>query len=269
MISFPPCKINLGLNIIAKRADGYHDVETCFYPVPWTDILEVIEANHFSFSSSGTPIPGDGDQNLCVKAYWLLQKDFDLSPVAIHLHKVIPTGAGLGGGSSDAAHTLTCINKLFNLGLSANRLKSYAAKLGSDCSFFIEPKPMLGQSRGELLSPLDVDLKGYYLILVNPQLHVSTAEAYAGVLPQVPLQRIEKILKSKPIAQWKNFLQNDFEESVFRKYPLIKEIKESLYELDALYVAMSGSGSTVFALFNYQVDLRKWFSGMTYWAGSL
>ena len=269
MISFPPCKINLGLNIIAKRADGFHTIETCFYPVPWSDILEIVPANEFNFSCSGSIIPGSANQNLCVKAYQLLQKDFDLPPVSIHLHKIIPTGAGLGGGSSDAAHTLRLINSIFNLQLSTGTLITYASQIGSDCSFFIEDRPMLGEGRGEILTSIDVDLKGYYLILINPNVHVSTAEAYAGVVPKIPTYDIKYVLKNFAVEQWKNVLVNDFEESVFRKYKLLKEIKESLYELDATYASMSGSGSTIFALFNYQLDLRKWYPEMTYLARSL
>jgi 4-diphosphocytidyl-2-C-methyl-D-erythritol kinase len=269
MISFPPCKINLGLNIISKRADGYHDIETCFYRVPWQDILEIVPSKDFLFSSSGIPIPGAIDENLCVKAYLLLQKDFDLPAVAMHLHKIIPTGAGLGGGSSDAANVLKLLNSIFSIQLTDEQLKAYAAKLGSDCSFFIDDKPMFGQGRGELLTPLALDLKGYYLVLVNPNVMVSTADAYASVLPQIPLRSIKTILENNEVEHWRGLLQNDFEESIFKKYPLIGEIKERFYKLGALYACMSGSGSTVFGLFNYQADLLKFFPDMTYWAGNL
>jgi 4-diphosphocytidyl-2-C-methyl-D-erythritol kinase len=268
MISFPPCKINLGLNIISKRADGYHDIETCFYPVPWTDILEIIPSKEFSFTSSGTPIPGANDQNLCVKAYQLLQQDFDLPPVSIYLHKIIPTGAGLGGGSSDAAYTLKILNSVFDIQLGTQQLKEYASKLGSDCSFFIESKPMFGEGRGDLLTAINIDLKGYYLVLVNPNVHVSTAQAYAGVVPQMPPHGSKAILK-KPVNQWRHLLSNDFELSVFKQHPLIGEVKDSLYAQGAAYASMSGSGSTVFGLFAYQVDLKDHYVGMTYWAGNL
>ena len=268
MISFPPCKINLGLNIISKRADGYHDIETCFYPVPWTDILEIVPSKEFSFTSSGTPIPGANDQNLCVKAYQLLQQDFDLPPVSIHLHKIIPTGAGLGGGSSDAAYTLKILNSVFDIQLGTQQLQEYASKLGSDCSFFIESKPMFGEGRGNLLTAINIDLKGYYLVLVNPNVHVSTAQAYAGVVPQMPPYGSKAILK-KPVNQWRHLLSNDFEQSVFKQHPLIGEVKDSLYAQGAAYASMSGSGSTVFGLFAYQVDLKDQYVGMTYWAGNL
>jgi 4-diphosphocytidyl-2-C-methyl-D-erythritol kinase len=268
MISFPPCKINLGLNIISKRADGYHDIETCFYPVPWTDILEIVPSKEFSFTSSGTPIPRANDQNLCVKAYQLLQQDFDLPPVSIHLHKIIPTGAGLGGGSSDAAYTLKILNSVFDIQLGTQQLQEYGSKLGSDCSFFIESKPMFGEGRGDLLTAINIDLKGYYLVLVNPNVHVSTAQAYAGVVPQMPPYSSKTILK-KPVNQWRHLLSNDFEQSVFKQHPLIGEVKDSLYAQGAAYASMSGSGSTVFGLFAYQVDLKDQYVGMTYWAGNL
>ncbi len=268
MISFPPCKINLGLNIISKRADGYHDIETCFYPVPWTDILEIVPSKEFSFTSSGTPIPGANDQNLCVKAYQLLQQDFDLPPVSIHLHKIIPTGAGLGGGSSDAAYTLKILNSVFDIQLGTQQLQEYASKLGSDCSFFIESKPMFGEGRGELLTEISLDLRGYFLVLISPNVHVSTAQAYAGVVPQIPPYSCKRILK-KPVNQWRQILSNDFEQSVFKRHPLIGEVKDSLYARGAAYASMSGSGSTVFGLFAYQVDLKDQYVGMTYWAGNL
>ena len=257
------------MNIISKRADGYHDIETCFYPVPWTDILEIVPSKEFSFSSSGTPIPGNSDHNLCVKAYQLLRKDFDLPPVSIHLHKIIPTGAGLGGGSSDAAYTLKILNSIFDIQLTTQTLEEYASRLGSDCSFFIEAKPLLGEGRGEILKTTTVNLKGYYLMLVKPSIHVSTAEAYAGVVPQIPFFSIRNCVEQKPVSEWRNSLKNDFEESVFKNYPIIGEIKNTLYDNGAVYASMSGSGSTVFGLFKFQIDLHEQFAGMTYWAGSL
>ena len=269
MVSFPPCKINLGLNVIAKRSDGYHDIETCFYPLPWNDVLEIIPAKEMSFSSSGISIPGKHEDNLCLKAYDLLKKDFDLPPVSIHLHKVIPTGAGLGGGSSDAAYAFKLLNTIFDLQLSMAALKEYASRLGSDCSFFIESKPMLGEGRGELLHAIALDLRGYFLVLVNPDVHVSTAEAYAGVVPQLSFYNIKNVLEYTPMVEWKRIVKNDFEESVFIKYPLIREIKNALYSKGAIYASMSGSGSSVFGLFSYQLDLRNEFKRLTYWAGSL
>lgn len=268
MVVFPHCKINLGLQIVSKRADGYHNIETCFYPVPWTDILEIIKAEKFSFSSSGLDIPGNPEDNLCIKAYRLLQRDFNLSPVQIHLHKVIPAGAGLGGGSSDAAFTLRTLNSIFNLGFSAQQLLTYAAQLGSDCSFFVEDKPMLGSGRGEILSEVNLSLKGMFLILVKPDIHVSTASAFAGIKPKQSNASLSEIL-SLPLSEYRSVLINDFEESVFQKYPSIASIKESMYQHGALYASLSGSGASVFGIFNSPVDLKNYFPGMVYWMGML
>lgn len=267
MVVFPHCKINLGLHVISKRDDGYHNIETCFYPVPWRDVLEIIKSNQFSFSQSGLTIPGNAGENLCVKAYQLLQKDFNLTPVQIHLHKVIPTGAGLGGGSSDAAFTLRALNSIFNLNLSQTALKSYAAQLGSDCTFFIDDKPMLASGRGEILSETSLSLKGKYLVIIKPDIHVSTAEAYSGVRPKQPAQSISKII-NEAIPNWKADLSNDFEESVFKNHSSIKEIKAKLYLHGARYASMSGSGAAVFGIFDYPADLHDFFEGV-YWSGEL
>lgn len=253
MISFPPCKINLGLNIIEKRSDGFHNLETCFYPIPFTDIVEILPSKEVTFVPTGASIPGSTVDNLCLQAYQLLKKDFDLLPVEIHLHKVIPTGAGLGGGSSDAAHTLRLLNTIFSLNLSAQQLQHYAQQLGSDCAFFIEDKPMLGTGRGEILSPVKLTLKGKFLVLVKPSVHVSTAEAYKGIKPYRSSQSIKSIIETIPMQEWKNFLKNDFEESIFKSYPVIREHKENLYAQGAVYAAMSGSGSSVFGIFDNPV----------------
>jgi 4-diphosphocytidyl-2-C-methyl-D-erythritol kinase len=263
MVYFPPCKINLGLHIISKRPDGFHDLETCFYPVPWTDILEIIPAKELAFTSSGNIIPGRGEDNLCLKAYHLLKEDFDIAPVKIHLHKIIPIGAGLGGGSSDAAYTLRLLNDIFNLSLSVDQLKAYASKLGSDCSFFIQDKPMLGTGKGEVLTEVEVNLKGYYLVIVKPAIHVSTQEAYAGIMPKRPETKISEIVK-QPVNNWKSILKNDFEESIFKKHPAIAQIKDELYSNGAIYASMSGSGSSVFAIFEESVQLKKEFVEMDY-----
>jgi len=267
MVSFPPCKINLGLQIINKRADGYHDLETCFYPVPWTDILEVIKSNSFDFTSSGDLIPGSPEDNLCVKAYELLRKNFNLPSVKIHLHKIIPTGAGLGGGSSDGAYTLRILNSVFDLQLSQDRLMYYAAQLGSDCSFFVQDNPMIGSGRGEVLAQKGDVLKGKYLALVKPGIHVSTAEAYSGIQPKKPVHSIDFLLQ-QPVEKWKFLLKNDFEETVFGKFPEIKEIKDRLYAQGALYASMSGTGSAVFGIFDSEIGLSD-FHGMTKWSGLL
>src|SRR5688572_1822588 len=242
MISFPPCKINVGLNVVLKRTDGYHEIETCFYPLPWTDILEIIVSDTLEFTQSGLDIPGQPEDNLCVKAYELLRADFNLKPVKIHLHKIIPTGAGLGGGSSDAAHTLRLLNKLFELRIDNSVLSKYASHLGSDCAFFVQDKPMIGKGRGEILSASSVSLAKKFLVIIKPAVHVSTAEAYAGIAPRRPVKLVDEILNEQPLHNWKDSLGNDFEQSVFDKYPAIKSIKDQLYRQGAIYASMSGSG---------------------------
>jgi 4-diphosphocytidyl-2-C-methyl-D-erythritol kinase len=268
MVSFPPCKINLGLNIISKRPDGYHNLETLFYPVPWTDILEIIPATSLSFQSTGHSIPGKVEDNICLKAYEVLKKDFPIEPVQIHLHKIIPMGAGLGGGSSDGAHTLRLLNSLFELNLNAEQLKNYAAQLGSDCSFFIDDQPMLGSGRGEVLSNISFSLSGKFIVIVKPDIHVSTVEAYASITPQTPSLPISKCIQL-PVGEWKNKLVNDFEKSVFTKYPLIKKLKEEMYSAGATYASMSGSGSSVFGIFDAPVILPEIFKPMIHWSGKL
>jgi 4-diphosphocytidyl-2-C-methyl-D-erythritol kinase len=268
MVAFPPCKINLGLHILYKRTDGYHALETCFYPVPWTDILEVIPSDTLAFSQSGDAIPGDPHDNLCLRAYHLLQKDFTLPPVRIHLHKIIPTGAGLGGGSSDGAYTLRLLNDLFNLNLAPTALAAYAAQLGSDCAFFTQDTPQLGTGRGEILTPVDISLKGRFLVLAKPPIHVSTAEAYAGITPATPATGLTQILAQEPLAAWKEKLHNDFEASVFARHPPIQALKENLYRAGALYASMSGSGAAVFGIFDQGVDLA-FDPGVAHWSGVL
>jgi len=268
MVSFPHCKINLGLHVLSKRSDGYHNIETCFYPVPRTDILEIISSKEFSFTSSGIKIDGDTDSNLCVKAFQLLQQEFGIGEAKIHLHKIIPMGAGLGGGSADAAYTLLLANDIFNLQLTKTELKNFAAQIGSDCAFFIEDQPMIGSGRGEILTPTSVSLKNYFLVLVKPNVHVSTADAYAGIIPKQTEKSIQEILKL-PIQEWKEKLTNDFEETIFKKHSIIKEVKEKLYSLGAMHASMSGSGASVFGIFENAVDLKNDFAGMDYWAGEL
>jgi 4-diphosphocytidyl-2-C-methyl-D-erythritol kinase len=266
MVVFPPCKINLGLHIIRKRPDGYHDIETCFYPLPWTDILEAIPSSAFQFTQTGLPIDSAPELNLCVRAYHALKADHEFTPPHIHLHKIVPMGAGLGGGSADAAFTLVLINEIGKLGLSREKLNEYAAALGSDCSFFVDPRPQMGLGRGEQLQPASVSLKGYFLVIVKPPVHVSTRDAYAGVTPAMPAQPLPEILR-QPVHLWRNSLVNQFEESVFARYPLIREAKEEMYRQGAAYASMSGSGASVFGIFSSEVNLRSAFPGMTYWAG--
>lgn len=254
MISFPNAKINLGLNIISKREDGYHNIESIFYPVGCKDILEVIESTELLFQSSGIEIPGDSTQNLCLKAYNLLKKDFDIPPVTIHLHKVIPIGAGLGGGSSDAAFTLKVLNNLFQLNISNKKLETYARLLGSDCAFFIENKPVFAMEKGDVFEDINLTLDSFFIVLVNPNIHISTAEAYAGITVNNTFPSPIDIIKN-PMPKWKGELKNDFELSIAKKYPEIESIKNKLYSLGALYSAMTGSGSTVFGIFDKLPEL--------------
>ena len=250
MVLFPNSKINLGLNIIGKRSDGYHDLETVFYPIGLKDAIEVIEKPVFQFATSGSAINGNDNTNLCVKAYDLLKKEFPkLPPIQLHLHKAIPIGAGLGGGSADGAFTLKALNKKFRLELSQKQLIDYSSQLGSDCPFFIINKPCYAEGRGEILEEIELDLSGYKFILVHPGIHISTAWAFANINPGKPIMRIKEIIK-KPPALWKHELKNDFEEPVFNKYPEIKKIKDDLYSAGAVYAAMSGSGSSVYSIFD-------------------
>ena len=257
MISFPNAKINLGLNIIRKREDGYHNIESCFYPIPWHDSLEVIEAASFTFNAHGLDIPGGQDTNLCVKAYDLLKADFDIPPVEIHLLKQIPMGAGLGGGSADGAFTLKLINGLFKLNLSNSQLETYSIELGSDCPFFIQNKPSIAAGRGEVLTPIELDLSGYHLAIQNPGIYISTKEAYSGVALSHEPHSIEKII-SQPIKDWKELLSNDFEASIFTSYPKIASLKDEMYDAGALYTAMTGSGSTIYGIFEEAPKATGW-----------
>ncbi len=272
MILFPNCKVNLGLNITRKRADGFHDLETIFYPLALNDALEIIQSpnaaveesyssfpaimqgpfkfDDVEFSSSGLNIQGDPSHNLCIRAYQLLKKDFPtLPPIKMHLHKTIPMGAGLGGGSSDGAFALKLLNQKFNLGLSNNVLQQYALQLGSDCPFFILNTPCIARGRGELLQPMSLDLSGWHFLLVHPSIHVSTSDAFSSIIPAEPAESIEQIIKLPPV-QWKNSLKNDFEAPVFKRFPELAAIKQSLYDHGASYASMSGSGSSLYGIFS-------------------
>ncbi len=268
MVTFPGCKINLGLHVLKRRPDGYHAIHTCFYPVPWTDVLEALPGQEFSLTCTGLPIPGPTENNLCVKAYGLLKKDFALPPVQAHLHKLVPMGAGLGGGSADAAQFLRIVNELFSLGLTQERLSYYASQLGSDCAFFLYPTPALGSGRGEILDPIAVSLKGLYLVIVSPTVHVSTAEAYAGVTPGPPQEELRTTL-ARPVSEWKDNLVNDFEKSIFLRFPELPAIKKQLYDSGALYACMSGSGSSIFGLFDQPVNREELFPTSMGWSGWL
>jgi 4-diphosphocytidyl-2-C-methyl-D-erythritol kinase len=255
MIVFPNCKINLGLNILRKRAEGYHDLETIFYPIPLTDVLEITEYNQppsnfaIPFTISGLKIQGEASSNICIKAFRLLKREFPRMPfVQIHLHKVIPSGAGLGGGSADAAFTLKLLNEKFNLGISIQQLKEYAAELGSDCPFFILNKPCFAAGRGELLEEIEVNLSAYKFVIVNPGIHIDTGRAFLNIKPSIPEKSIKEIIAG-PIERWKDELTNDFEKTLFKKHYEIVDIKDELYRRGAVYASMSGSGSTVYGIF--------------------
>lgn len=253
MLLFPNAKINLGLQVTSKRKDGYHNIITCLLPVPLYDALEMVPAKKISMVITGTPIPGDNNDNLILNAYRLLRKDFnDLPPVAIHLHKTIPVGAGLGGGSANAAFALKLMNKLFDLYLEDWFLEEYASQLGSDCSFFIDNTPKIATGRGEILNPVQLDLKDKWLVLVNPSIHIGTKEAYSGLVPHASKYDLSEILQNQSL--WKDHLVNDFEESVFKKFPKIEIIKQSLYDKGAFYSSLSGSGATVFGLFDHEPE---------------
>lgn len=266
MIVFPNCKINLGLNILNKRSDGYHNLETIFYPIPLTDSLEIIENRQtvksptFPFTTSGIPISGKPSSNLCVKAYRLLKQDFpDMPGVKIHLHKIIPSGAGLGGGSADAAFSLKVMNELFKLQLTNEQLIHYAAKLGSDCPFFIINKPCFASGRGEILEEIQLDLSLFKFIIVNPRIHIDTGRAFLNMTPSKPEKTVKEIIAG-PLKSWKDELINDFEKIIFQQHHEIMEIKDSLYRNGAIYASMSGSGSTVVGIFPKDQPLQLSFS---------
>ena len=268
MILYPNAKLNLGLRVTEKRPDGFHNLETVFVPFAGLqDILEIAEADHFSFSAYGKPyeLPDNNLENeICVRAWRLLEADFQLPPVAIHLCKNIPIGAGLGGGSADGAFTLIGLNKLFQLNLSTQQLLAYAARLGSDCPFFVLNQPMYGTGRGDELTAFSSDSieevltgKAYEIRLITPDIHVSTPQAYRGITPRRPFgtqkPAEEKDLREilcQPVSTWADSLENDFEKTVFQCHPQLAQLKNDLYEQGAIYAAMSGSGSTLFGIFN-------------------
>ena len=258
MITFPNAKINLGLNIVEKRPDGYHNLETIFYPINLQDALEVTRRENndkeYTLHISGAPLEGEPEDNLVVKAYKLLKKDYPgLLPVDIHMYKHIPAGAGLGGGSSDAACMIKLLNDKFSLGLSTERMEEYAVKLGADCSFFIRNKPVFATGIGNLFEPVELSLKGYHIILIKPDIFVSTRDAFAEIKPVRPAVSLKEIVR-QPMETWKNSMKNDFEDSVFKKFPEIAAIKDELYDLGAVYAAMSGSGSSVYGIFKAPIE---------------
>lgn len=281
VIVFPNCKINLGLRVLAKRGDGYHHIETVFYPIPLKDVVELlqqettrpesenqlnlteIKEKNVAYQSAtasmyvyGLPVAGNPAENLCVKAWNLIKHDFpDLPPVQIHLLKNIPMGAGLGGGSADGAFMLQLINEKFQLSIPKEQLLVYALQLGSDCPFFLFNKPCFAHGRGELMEPLELDLSAYQLAFQHPGIHINTGWAFSQINlnDSKPTATLQEIISS-PVEDWKQQLENDFEKPVFEKYPAIAAIKAELHHYGALYASMSGSGSTVFGLFKKTVN---------------
>ena len=262
MVVFPNCKINLGLRIIRKRNDGYHDLETIFHPVPFTDVLEVVcsQAADTSCTITGLAVEGPPEKNLCLKA-WHLLADFhkELPPTSLFLHKCIPMGAGLGGGSADGAFALKVIDQYYQLNTPEIELARMALELGSDCPFFLYNQPCLAKGRGEILSPVSLNLNGYYLALVNPGIHINTGWAFSQLeLVKERKESLEEIIQSHP-ADWKGRLDNDFETPVFLHYPEIASIPDALYQQGALFAGMSGSGSTILGIFSSPVELKGIF----------
>lgn len=268
MIFYPNAKINIGLNVVEKRQDGYHNLETVFYPIPLQDAIELntIGSNEqssdtFKLKVSGNILDGTPDDNLVIKAYQMLRNDFNIPSCSFNLFKHIPTGAGLGGGSSDAAFTIKALNEKFSLNLSDQQMEEYASRLGADCAFFIKNKPVLATGIGNVFQPIDLSLKGKTIVLVKPDIFVSTPDAYRLVKPAQPEHPLSELLKL-PIESWRDNVVNDFEPSVFAKYPEIAAIKDLLYDMGAIYASMSGSGSSVYGIFKHPLkDVDIHFAG--------
>jgi len=274
MLCFPNAKINIGLKVVEKRPDGFHNLETVFYPIGLKDALEVVpykNDNAISIHVTGlnaTEMQSNVESNIVTRAYYLLQSDFDLMPLSVFLHKAIPTGAGLGGGSSDAASALILIQKMNKLNLSDAVLQQYSAQLGADCAFFIKNNPIFATGIGNCFEEVSLNLAGMHLILIKPDIHVSTPEAYSMVKPFKPDRSLKELIE-RPLDTWKDTIENDFEASVFAKYPKIASIKDVLYRKGAVYASMSGSGSSVFGLFKEQIELKSDFSDCFYWSETL
>ncbi|HNY59938.1 MAG: 4-(cytidine 5'-diphospho)-2-C-methyl-D-erythritol kinase [Bacteroidales bacterium] len=262
MISFPNAKINLGLSVIACRDDGFHNIETLFYPVPLFDILELVKSSDIKtkFTRSGIEVASDYDSDLCMRALNLLKKDFEIPPLKIHLHKNIPPGAGLGGGSSDGAFMIKMLNEYFELGLTEQQMENYAGILGSDCPFFIRNHPRFAKGKGNEFEDVNIDLSGYFLLIIKPPFSISTKEAYESIKPsksQVNLYKLSEL----PVSQWQGKMVNDFETVVFKKHPILSEIKSNLYELGAVFALMSGSGTAIYGIFKHEINPHHHFPG--------
>ncbi len=261
MLVFSNCKINLGLNVINKRLDGFHNLKTVFYPINWLDALEVIEddrsKNGFSFSQSGLTIDVPIENNLIYKAWQLITNKTKLPPIKVNLVKRIPMGAGLGGGSSNAAYFITLINSKFDLGFSSDDMIQLSSQIGSDCAFFINNKPVFAEGKGDVLSSININLNQYYILLVFPNIYCNTKDAFNNLIYKTPTIELKTIIEKMPIGEWKNNLINDFEQSIFLKHPKIKELKELFYSEGAVYSSMSGSGSCVFGIFDQEPNLKS------------
>ncbi len=253
MVIFPHCKINIGLQVLNKQPDGYHDIQTIFFPVPLHDALEIIEAPianpHFSFTSSGFPITVPAAKNICVKAYKAFKTAYpNLPEIHMHLHKAIPMGAGLGGGSADAAFVLKLLNEKFSAGLSDEKISALTSELGSDCVFFTQNQPCFGEGRGEILTQVSLDLSAYKILLVYPAIHINTAMAFKGIEPNKNPVDLKVAIKL-PLAKWETIISNDFEKTIFPLHPILAEIKNNIYNSGAIYASMSGSGSCLYGIF--------------------
>lgn len=268
MICFPNCKINLGLHVTEKRTDGFHNIESVFYPVSLCDALEIIKSDELSIEISGVRIEGNVMDNLCIRAYKLIANYYNIPPVKIYLHKAIPTGAGLGGGSSDAAFMINILNQCFSLNIPEEKAVKLAAELGSDCAFFIKNLPVFAHGRGEITEPLALTLKGYYILIVKPDFEISTANAYSLIKPSIPKFSLKEITNLN-ISEWKNFVFNDFEIPVSEMFPEIIKIKETLYKSGAVYASMTGSGSSVYGIFKQEPDCVSLFEKHFTWCGLL
>lgn len=261
MICFPNAKINIGLNITGRRPDGFHNIETVLFPVELCDVLEFVEDRNpgetdYRLNVTGLELKTAPEDNICIKAYRLLKKVYDIPKISIHLHKIIPVGAGLGGGSSDAAYMLKNLNKVFHLNISNKMLQDYAGKLGSDCPFFINNNPVFAYETGNKFIEIDLNLSGYYIVIIYPNLQISTSSAYSEAFIKTPEKSIRDTIKL-PLKEWENVIQNDFEKTIFPEYPEIKNIKKELYNMGAIYASMSGSGSTLYGIFDSVPEIKQ------------
>ena len=267
MISFPNAKINIGLNIVSKRDDGFHNLETVFYPVKVSDILEFIPTEKTNIEISGIDIKGDVKNNLVYKVYDLLKQDYSLPNIKIHLHKIIPSEAGLGGGSSDASFMLKALNEYFKLDISEKKLLKYAEQIGSDCPFFIKNEPSFASAKGEDLERVDLSLSNYHIVIIKPDIQISTAEAFRNIIPRKPKANLKEAIKLS-IDKWESNIFNDFENFAFEEYPKLKEIKTYLYNIGAEFALMTGSGSAVYGIFKEKPEINK-YKECFIWIGKL